>query len=63
MEGSLAGLQTATFSPGAHSPSLCKQGRRSKLSATSLVSFLIKGANPISFLIKGTNPIVKAPPP
>ena len=53
VEGSLAGLQTATFSPGAHSPSLCEQGIRSKLSATSLVSFLIKGANPI----------VKAPPP
>ena len=53
VEGSLAGLQTATFSPDAHSLSLCEQGRRSKLSATSLVSFLIKGANPI----------VKAPPP
>ena len=41
VEGSLAGLQTATFSLGAHCPSLCEQGSKSKLSASSLVSFLI----------------------
>ena len=52
VESYVAGLQTATFSLGAHRPSLCKQGRKSKLCKFSGV---------LSY--KGTNLIVKAPPP